>query len=361
MPTPPLNLPRCRRLAERAIRALDLDLTGLVVLTEAATGAYALTAPLAALAGADRVIALTRDSRFGTAVEASGQTIAAASAFGVKDRIEITRDRASAAVADADIVTNLGFVRPLDRAMLRRLKVGAVVPLMFETWEFRHEDVDLAACHEFDIAILGTNESVPALRILEYLAPVAIRLLFECDIEVQGSDLVVLGSGPFVDAIIRGLAPLAGSVRQVEVEDLKADMAGVEKFLADADAVIVAEHRLKDRLIGAGGYLGAADLKRINPGLALVHIAGSVEREDLARSGVIHAPNSDFAPPGFMTVTTAFVGPRPLLDLHAGGLKVGELLARARLSGASREDAERMALAASPICQAFGSPIVARA
>ncbi|MGN6582731.1 MAG: hypothetical protein ACTHJV_03400, partial [Rhizobiaceae bacterium] len=44
---------------ERRIRILDLDLAGLTVVTEAATGAYASTAVIAALAGA-RVHACAR-------------------------------------------------------------------------------------------------------------------------------------------------------------------------------------------------------------------------------------------------------------------------------------------------------------
>ena len=51
-----LNLPRCRRLIDEAIRTLGLDLTGLTVLTEAGTGPFSLTASIVALAGAPRVL-----------------------------------------------------------------------------------------------------------------------------------------------------------------------------------------------------------------------------------------------------------------------------------------------------------------
>ena len=40
-----------------------LDLMGMTILTEAATGAYGVTAPLAALAGAQRVLAVGRSAR----------------------------------------------------------------------------------------------------------------------------------------------------------------------------------------------------------------------------------------------------------------------------------------------------------
>ncbi len=37
--------------------------------------------------------------------------------------------------------------------------------------------------------------------------------------------------------------------------------------------------------------------------------------------------------PGYMTVTTDHVGPRPVVDLHAAGLKVGEMAVRCRRAG----------------------------
>lgn len=346
-----LNLARCRRLSARTIETLSLDLSGLTVLTEAATGAYALTAPLAALAGADRVVALTRDSRFGTADAATAQTMAAADAFAVAGRIEIARDRSASAIADADLVTNLGFVRPIDRALIGRLKRTAVVPLMFETWEFRDEDIDLCACREAGIAVLGTNESVPALRTMDYLAPVALRLLFDCGVEGRGADLLIAGRGPFADALERGLADVAARVRQFDLS-VANERSRFRESLPAADAVIVAEHTRRETLIGRNGYVSADELACANPGLAIVHIAGAVDRGEVAGSGLACAPER-FAPPGFMSVTTAHVGPRPLIDLHAAGLKVGELLARARLSGHGAREAERIALAASPLCQDF--------
>ncbi len=352
-----LNLARCQRLAEFSIGSVGLDLSGLVVLTEAATGPYALTAPLAAMAGAEQVVALSRDSRFGSRAEATAQTLEAAEAFSVGSKIDIIEDRNDSRIGCADVVTNLGFVRPLNRELLHRLKPSAAIALMFEAWEFREQDIDLFTCRELDIPVLATDEGVPQLKTLDYLGPVAMRLLFECGIEVYRADLLICGSAPFADALTRKLAGIAGTIGQIDVSGLSsAEKEQTEAKIAGADALIVAEHRLKDRLIGTHGYWTAAELKRINPGLAVVHIAGDVERDALIAECIPHAPQHDFALPGFMSVTTAYVGPRPLIELHAGGLRVGELLARARLAGYSREESERRALAASPLCQALVQP-----
>src|SRR6266542_2647147 len=108
------NETRCRRLVEEAISNLKLNLSELTILTEAATGYYILTPMIASLAGAERVYALTRDSRFGSATAVATQTAALAEHWGVRDRIDVLFSREDVRIESADIVTNLGFVRPLD-------------------------------------------------------------------------------------------------------------------------------------------------------------------------------------------------------------------------------------------------------
>ncbi len=349
-----LNVKRCWRLARRSIEALRLDLTDLVVLTEAATGPYALTASLAALAGARRVYALSRESRYGTLEEARAQTMEIAEAWGIGERVEVITVRDHPGVSEADIVTNLGFVRPLDAALLERLKSTTVVTLMFETWELREEDVDLSACRRLGIPVLGTNESVPELATMSYLGPVAMRLLFECGIEVVRCRLVIIGGGAFGLALIQSLLELAAEVRQIDpFEGARLDTPETRSVIAEADALVVAEHRDRRPLLGPEGHLDGRMLATLNPGLAVVHIAGEVDQADLVAAGLTLAPQH-FARAGYMSVTTAYVGARPLIDLHLGGLKVGELLARARRRGLAPTDAEAEALM-HPICQAFAA------
>lgn len=52
---PGFSVSRLVALMRRAITATGLDLSDMTVLTEAATGAYGVTAPIAAMAGAKRV------------------------------------------------------------------------------------------------------------------------------------------------------------------------------------------------------------------------------------------------------------------------------------------------------------------
>ena len=62
-----LNRPRCLRLIQSAIEALNADFAGLTVLTEAGSNHYLLTPLIAAIGGAEEVLVLTRDSRYGRA------------------------------------------------------------------------------------------------------------------------------------------------------------------------------------------------------------------------------------------------------------------------------------------------------
>lgn len=54
----------------------------------------------------------------------------------------------------------------------------------------------------------------------------------------------------------------------------------------------------------------------------------------LAAAGLYIHPGVELSPQR-MACTLAALGPRPMIELHAAGLKVGELAARARLAGRS--------------------------
>ena len=71
---PGFDVVRTARIVRRVVDETGLDLRGLDVLTEAATGPFAATAAMAAFAGADEVVALARDSSFGSAEDAFAAT-----------------------------------------------------------------------------------------------------------------------------------------------------------------------------------------------------------------------------------------------------------------------------------------------
>jgi hypothetical protein len=115
-----------------------------------------VTPVLAAVAGAQKVLALARPSRHGSVEEIAALTMGLARSAGVHERIRIVTEKNAADGARADIVTNSGHVRPIDAEMVGWMKISAVIQLMYEAWEFRAEDVDLEACNRHGIRVAGT-------------------------------------------------------------------------------------------------------------------------------------------------------------------------------------------------------------
>lgn len=302
------------RLMREAIESFELDLGGRVVLTEAATNAYTWTPLLAALAGAARVFAVTADSVFASAGEVERATNAHADALEVRNRVEVIRDKRPEDLAIVDIVTNLGFVRPIDAGMVGHLKRGAVVSLMWEPWEFREGDIDLEACRGHGVAVLGTNEADARLETVKYVGLTVLKLLLSHGVEVRGSRILLLGAGRFVDAARACLVSLGAVVEQLA--------RGGDGPRGIFDAAVCLEHEDRDLLlVGRGGLLGdhvATD----RVGL-IVHVCGKVDPAFAAARGW-HLVPPDPAAPGHMSFATDYVGPRPVINLHAAGLRVAQ-------------------------------------
>ena len=122
---PGLNPKRLLTLMQAAIQCCELDLHDAIVLTEAASGAYVVTPVLAAMAGAQRVFAMTRTSRYGTIEQVREQTQQLAELAGVSRCIEVITIKSRDIVAQADIITNSGHLRPIDAKMVSWMKPTA--------------------------------------------------------------------------------------------------------------------------------------------------------------------------------------------------------------------------------------------
>jgi hypothetical protein len=326
---------RAVRLMKSVIRDIALDLRDMTVLTEVGSGAFVVTPIIAAMAGA-KVIAVTRDSPYGSATDVIGYGRHLAQRLGVAERIDFSAEPSIRFAPDADIVTNLGFVRPIDGVFISRMKSPSVISLMWEPWEFRDGDVDVEACRRHDRALVGTNESHPRVQTLSYLPLLAAKLAFECQIEVYGSRILVIASDPFGHAIQTGLTAMGADIRRIDPLRHDANLTEVVRQAAgDLDAVILAEHQARRPFISPEA-LDPVVLAR--EGAAILHICGAVDFAALTAAGASKIPAGD-VPFGFMTVTTGYLGPRPVIDLHAAGLKVGELVVRSYRGGATTADA----------------------
>jgi hypothetical protein len=321
--SPGLNNKRMLNLMRAAVERCRLDLRGSVVLTEAATGAYVVTPVLAAMAGATRVYAMTRDTRYGSAAQVTAGTMDLARLAECADRIEVVTELTPRIIGEADVVTNSGHVRPIDARFVSRMKPTAVIPLMYEAWELRDADLDLAACRARGIQLAGTNERIPQVDVFSYLGIMATKLLLDAGVSVYGSRILVLCDNPFAPFIERGLS---GAYATVELaKDLESAVAGTGPF----DAVLVAMTPRKEPVIDAGGVAAIAARW---PGAVLAQYWGDVDRDAVAAAGLPVWPER--APhAGHMAILPSGVGPESIVRLQSGGLKVGEVLLRAARSG----------------------------
>ena len=353
---------RAVRRARQIIEATSLDLRGLSVYTEAATGSYCVTPVLAALSGARRVFALAQDSRFGLAAQALSATAAFAEQAGVMDRIVLVAEKRGADVECADIVTNSGHVRPIDTEMVAWMKPSAVVSLMYEPWEFRPQDVDLDACRAKGIAVAGTDESHAVAGVMDYLGMMALKLLLDGGIEVVGSHAVVWSNNKFCGYIARTLASVGARVSAICGLELWGDIDAAASTIhylggADhawphlpqirgADVILLAMSPSKTIWIGTTeeAVIAADVLAAVAPGVCIAQFCGAVDRQALLALGLQALPAEEPAPQ-HMGVLPSSLGVVPVLRLQAGGLKVGEVLARSRLTGASCEAAVAQAIA----------------
>jgi hypothetical protein len=314
---PGLNPHRLVSLMRQAILRCDLQLQKTIVLTEAATGAYVVTPVLAAMAGAEKVFALTRSSPYGTVEQVQEQTQQLAEIAGVGGCIEFITQKSSELVAQADIITNSGHVRPIDLEMIGWMKSTAVIGLMYEAWEFRPEDVDLAACRQRGIQVVGVNEHHPAVDVFSFLGIMAVKLLLDSGVAVYTSDILLLCDNPFRSFIEQGLVNAGARVDTVE----SLATAPIDKTY---DAILVALQPQPEPVLSA---IDAISVSKYWPGALVAQYWGDIERSAFSTQNLPICPSVE-PKPGHMGILPSAVGPEPIIRLQTGGLKAAEVVWR---------------------------------
>jgi hypothetical protein len=181
---------------------------------------------------------------------------------------------------------------------------------------------------------------------MEYLGLAVKKLLFECGIEVFQSKIGIVGKGKFANTIKESLSKDEAVIFEIENFSKKEKNA-----ISDFDALIIADYHTETNYIGNNALIEPEELKKINTDIKIIHICGKVCEHDLLINELEYYPKI-IAPLKHMSITTDFVGPKPLIDLHTAGLKVGEELSRARLKGVNAGDSISFALK-NPLCQDF--------
>ena len=333
---------RKKTIVEKTIAKFNLDLSGLTVFTEAATNNYQYTPIISAVAGAQRVFAITRGSKYGNKEDIRRDTMELAKQFGVEDRIEVIFEKDSKAIRSSDIITNSGFVRPIDRAMISQMKSTAVIPLMWETWEYRKSELDLDVCREKGILVLGTDEHNPLLNLFHSNGFLICKLLFDKGMGVYKDNLLLISSGLIGDSAADFFINNNIQFKRIVFDDNVPENKKpyllnenqIEEEISNFDAIIIAEHHHNVDILSQSGLINPNILKEKNPTVQIIHICGAVNKEDMLNAGLSFYPN-DIAPFGYMTISPDYLGSKTVFELITAGLKVGEVMARCRLNGMS--------------------------
>jgi hypothetical protein len=255
-----------------------------------------------------------------------------------------------ALIEDADLVTNSGHLRPFKWDFINGLKDTAVIPLMWESWEMRDGEIDLVTARDKGILVLGTNEHEPPSNMRPYSFLTALHLAMAHEVGLIEDKILVIGDQYILaHSIAEGFSKIDIECRLVSVDNGKKVLDQAIKW---ATYIIVAEHVSEKLLIGPGGLIEVKQL--IDSGILAVGLmAGQVDLVSMKKDGISVFPDR-VSSPGFINYLPSELGPCPVMDLFAAGLKVGEVACRARKRGLSPSAAAKFAIENSPAMDLHG-------
>ncbi len=321
----------------RTVKALGLNLKGKTVLTEAASGPYVVTPLLAAIAGA-RVYAFTRNTRYGSVEDIFNETRKLiAQCRSMELDIHLIDDVSPEIISQADLITNSGHLRPLGEDKLKHAKEGLVIPLMYEAWEWRDEDLDLAYVRERGFLLGATNERHPDVDVFNYLGDMALKLIFDAGICPYNNRFILLCNndfGPYIAKVLSrncsGLLVIDEDRHRDKYLDMPVDWAGgfpaitIPETYRDAEAVIFTAYPFNQEWIGNNHPVLLDSIKTQLSDPYVLRYCGDLSVADLSQAEVRYFPAHVTS--GHMGVLPSAVGFDPIIRLQAGGLKAGEAL-----------------------------------
>ncbi|MEI6188210.1 MAG: YkuS family protein [Alphaproteobacteria bacterium] len=300
-------------LISNFIKDASLDLSGVSILLEIGSGHFIWSPIIAYYAGAKAILCIIRDSKWGAAASIKEQFFSLCVAVGADINAFKIYNQTIEAIEDADIVMSMGFVRPLNSDVLSKTKKDAVVSLLVEPWEVRISDVDIEYMQRNHIPFCGTNEQHESMKIFEYVGLLTIKLLLDKGISTINSNFLVISSRPFLDFVCKYLQACGGNILSMQND------------CDNCDAVIVAE---QGSVSSVWNILSPNQKNKIvNNKIPIIHISGEIDKEICNILGNQKYPEG-YYPPQVMTKTTDYVGPDPVIKLHAGAMKAAEILWR---------------------------------
>ena len=320
----------------KQVRALNIDLKDRVVLTEAASGAYVVTPIIAAIAGA-KVYAYCKDTSYGTFEEIVNLTLKYTEAF-KGDKLDITfvKELTPQIISEADIITNSGHLRPLDKEKLRHAKDTVVIPIMYEAWELRDADIDVEYCKERGFKLAATNERHPDVDVFNYLGDMAIKMIFDAGLTPYKNNFTLISNndfGPYIAKVVskncEKLAVCDTLENKSKYDGLNIEWIGnfpdfdSSEITKNSEAVIFTASPFEKTWIKKGeATISVEKIKSTFDKPYILRFCGDID--ETIESEINFFPLKVRS--GHMGILPSEIGFDPIIKLQSGGLKVGELL-----------------------------------
>jgi hypothetical protein len=199
------------------------------------------------------------------------------------------------------------------------MKEGCVIPLMYESWEFRRTDVCLRTCQGRGIPVAGTNERHPKIGVFEYLGILTAKSLLDAGLALLGNNILLICDNdfaPYVEKTLKNIGANVSRIRNGPSDEI--------------DAIIFAHTPAE-----SGGTLDINTLSLPKRVPVCCQLWGNVNRSYFKTKWVPERePDA-----GHMGLKLSSLGAEPVVRLQSGGLKVGELMARILREGKRSEEA----------------------
>jgi hypothetical protein len=332
---------RIYKFIQERIKYYSLTLSDKIIYTEFGSDSYLYTPIIALLSNAKKVYAINKDSEYGKFEDNKEKLQYLIKLFELDNkRLIMVNEKKKEDLQECDIVTNSGFVRPIDKETLSYLKETAVIPLMWETWEFRESDIDLEYAKKREILVLGTNEANLGLSIFNYRGFLVSKLFFDCNMGLYDDKVLLVGSGRLGKGIANFFRATNVDFNWIMFDNINEIKKSHEKYLIDQefannnlekfDAIIFAEHFYNKVLLGNDdSIINISKLYKNNPYIQLIHICGNIDIKELNKYIFSIHPKS-IKPFGYMSVNGSYLSPKSAIELITAGFKVGEIMSNNR-------------------------------
>lgn len=305
---------RALNLIKKTRDNLDFNLNGLTIMTELGSNNYIYSPLIPLICGADRVIAFVKDTVHGKSEELRSKCLKIAKYYNLDKKLEInTNVFDNEWLKECDIVTNSGMLRPFDSKKLSKFKKGAVLPLMFESWEIRDQDIDISYCKKNNIKVAGTWESHPDINVFNYIKVLCLKMVFEAGFEVLNNKIYVWSNDEFGMKIKNSF-----DQNGAKICILDNDVKSLFKNVKNLDFIFLADYKESRDFFD---LLRVRELLKINPNLAIIHLYGNLDLRKFNDLGIKIYPNKNGISQT-MTFTLAHVGLIPIINLQVAGYKV---------------------------------------